>query len=252
MKPGAVSSQASLKIGLIGYGKMGKMVEKEAKLRGHVIAALVDHHTVPSLSLKEAIDKSDILIDFSSAESVPETIHACAKAKKNLVIGTTGWGSQDQAMKIAKDSGIGVLFSPNFSIGMLLFIRLVSDAARLYSKVDGYDIGGFETHHSKKADSPSGTAKAIAAEIIRSWPQKTEILYDVPEGIVPPQALHFGSLRMGFCPGMHQVTIDSPQDTITLTHSAKGREGFALGAVLAAEWLYGKTGYFTMEDLLEC
>ncbi len=230
---------------------MGRLVDQEAKKRGHEIEGVCDRHAAHAISLAELAKRSDILIDFSSSDNVHHSIQEAAKAQKNIVIGTTGWNHQDQARKIAKEAGIGILFSPNFSIGVLLFKKLVREAAKLFHNVDGYDIAGFEIHHSKKQDAPSGTAKALADSIVIEWPSKTEILYDTPEGQIKPHQLHFTSLRIGSCPGTHEIIIDSPCDTITLRHEAKNREGFALGAVIAAEQLFGKQGYFTMEDLLK-
>jgi 4-hydroxy-tetrahydrodipicolinate reductase len=241
-----------LKIGLIGYGRMGKMVEQIALTRGHAISAIVDRHHPSQLSIVDAIPRCDLLIDFSSPEDLHRTIDLCCTHQKSLVIGTTGWSDQASFKTKAQKAEIGILYSPNFSIGMLLFKKLVSQAAKLYGHVEGYDVGGFEIHHSQKADSPSGTAKALAAAVLQEWPQKDHALYTTPEGKIPEKALHFPSLRLGFDPGTHQIRIDSPQDSITLTHHAKGREGFALGAVIAAEWLQGRVGFYTMEDLLQC
>lgn len=238
----------NLKIGLIGYGKMGRLIETIALKRGHDVAAIIS----PSNStLQDCLEKADLFIDFSEPHSVLKHAEAVSKSQKPLVIGTTGWGSIDSIKALAEKHQTGILFSPNFSIGMLLFKKLVKEAAKLFSPYEQYDIGGFEIHHNLKADAPSGTAIALADSMIQEWPRKNKVKYSQPEGKIDPKALHFPSLRLGSNPGMHEVLIDSPEDVITLTHSAKNREGFALGAVLAAEWLNGRKGYFTMEDLLK-
>lgn len=249
---GGSSLNNRLKIGLIGYGRMGKMVEQAAHTRGHTIAAIVDRHHPSNTSVEQALPQCDLIIDFSSPQDLHRTIDLCCHHQKSLVIGTTGWSDQPSCKTKAQKAEIGILYSPNFSIGMLLFKQLVAKAAKLYGNTEGYDIGGYEIHHAQKADSPSGTAKALTAAILQEWPQKDHVLYTTPEGKIPEKALHFPSLRLGFDPGTHQIRIDSPQDTILLTHHAKGREGFALGAVIAAEWLQGRVGYYTMEDLLPC
>lgn len=226
---------------------MGKLIESIALKRGHDITAIASLHKSP---LKDCLDKADLFIDFSEPQAVLQNAEAVSQSKKPLVIGTTGWDHIEAVKELAKKHQTGILFSPNFSIGMLLFKKLVKEAAKLFSPYDQYDIGGFEIHHALKADAPSGTSIALADSILQEWPRKKETQFTLPEGKIDPEKLHFTSLRLGSNPGMHEVLIDSPEDVVTLTHSAKNREGFALGAVLAAEWLNDKKGYFTMEDLL--
>lgn len=244
---GGTLPRKNLKIGLIGYGKMGRLVEAVAVKRGHDVSAIV---SPGNSTLQQVLDKADLFIDFSEPLSVLKNAETISQSKKPLVVGTTGWGSIDSMRALAEKYHTGILFSPNFSIGMLLFKKLVKEAAHLFSPYEQYDIGGFEIHHNLKADAPSGTAMALTDSILKEWPRKKEVLYGQPEGKIDPHTLHFPSLRLGSNPGTHEVQIDSPEDVITLTHSAKNREGFALGAVLAAEWLNGKKGYYTMEDLL--
>lgn len=234
-----------MQLGLIGYGKMGKMVEKLAKQRGHEISAILTSKTPADLSL------SDLWIDFSNAESVIKNIHLAGESRKNLVIGTTGWNDRiAEAKKLADKYQIGILFAPNFSIGVFLFTQLVARAAQLFSPIEGFDIAGCEWHHNQKADAPSGTGKSIAETILANWKGKKHLCLDRPEGKIAPDTLHFASVRVGNIPGIHEVYIDSPDDSIKLTHSAKGREAFAQGAILGAEWLIGKKGFFTMEDFV--
>lgn len=176
------------------------MVEQAALTRGHEICAIVDRHHPAQLSIERAIPQCDLLIDFSSPEDLHQTIDLCCTHQKSLVIGTTGWSDQAACKAKAQKAEIGILFSPNFSIGMLLFKKLVSQAAKLYGHVEGYDVGGFEIHHAQKADSPSGTAKALTAAVLQEWPQKKHVLYTTPEGKIPENTLHFPSLRLGFDP----------------------------------------------------
>lgn len=232
-----------LKIGLIGYGKMGRMIEQVAHQKGHSI--------VTKNGDLAALKHAEICIDFSHPSVVMNNILEMAKLGKNLVIGTTGWyDNLSEVREIVREYQIGLLYSPNFSIGVNLFIKIVEEAAALIAPFTEYDVGVFEAHHNQKADSPSGTAKAIANALLNHIIHKNDIVENV-EGRVLPHQLHVSSLRCGYIPGTHTVTFDSPADTITLTHQARSREGFARGAVVAAEWLHGKKGLFTLEDILE-
>jgi len=236
-----------MKIALIGYGKMGQLVEKIAIQRGHTIVSRISQKSPLS---KEAIKDSQICIDFSHPEAVLKNVQHVADAGKNLILGTTGWHEHMDSIKtIVSKHQIGFLFSANFSIGVNLFLAIVNEAARLMNEFPDYDVGMVELHHNKKADSPSGTALAIAQKLLANIQRKKHIRKDTPEARIPPDALHISSLRCGSIPGTHSVIFDSPADTITLTHEARSREGFALGAVAAAEWLGGKKGFFTIEDM---
>lgn len=221
-----------MKIALIGYGKMGKLVETMAEKKGHNVISKIAPHLKTSTISVETIGEADVCIDFSSADSVIDNLKACALHRKNVVIGTTGWEAQlDEAKRIAETSGIGCVYSPNFSVGVNVFMQIISHAAALVDAFDEYDVAGVEAHHNKKADSPSGTAKALA-DILRSRISRLK-------------TLEFASIRCGSIPGTHTVILDSPADTITLTHEARSKEGFAQGAVMAAEWIQGKQGFFT-------
>lgn len=227
--------KVKLKIALIGYGKMGKAVEASAIARHHEI---VD----PQLA--------DCLIDFTAPQAVIDNMRKYAPLKKNIVMGTTGWYDKlPEIESIVKEEKIGFLYSPNFSLGVNLFLKIVEEAAKYVQDHPEYDIGAMEIHHTEKKDSPSGTAKAIAQKLLKNLTRKKRVVYDKVDRVIHPDELHFSSLRVGHEPGTHSVFFDSTADRISLTHQAKGREGFALGAVIAAEWLQGKKGIFTMEDL---
>lgn len=228
-----------MKIALIGYGKMGKMIERVALSKGHQIAVKIDPKCPHTHLSKEVLKGVDLCIDFSRPECALDNLKMAASFGKSVVMGTTGWYSElETAKRIVSDSGIGFLYAPNFSLGIALFLKIVAQTAKTMAPFDVYDISGLEIHHQQKADSPSGTAKALAEQISAHIPRK--------QG-----NLSFASVRVGSEPGIHTIIFDSPVDTITLTHTARNREGFAAGAVQAAEWLHGKKGVFTLSDLLE-
>ncbi len=219
-----------MKIVLIGYGKMGKMIEQVSLQKGHSIVGRICSNDEIS---RNTIGDADVCIDFTHPSCVMDNIKKTTELRKNLVVGTTGWyDNLEQARKVVEASGIGFLYAPNFSVGVHLFMKIVSEAACLVN--DNYDVAGLEAHHREKVDQPSGTAKALAAIL------KDKIREDIP----------FTSLRCGSIPGTHSIIFDSPVDSITLTHQARNREGFAQGAVAAAEWLIEKKGFYTLEDML--
>lgn len=237
-----------MKIALLGYGKMGRMVEEVAIQKGHTIVAKI--RSSPKI-VEQAIQHAEVCIDFSHPSCVIDHIHLAARLGKNLVVGTTGWLEHlDQVKEIVRQSKIGFLYAPNFSLGVHLFLKVVSEAALLIDRFEDYDVGVVESHHNKKADSPSGTAKAIADLLLENIKRKTTLVHDAVQGQIAPHELHVASIRFGSIPGTHSVMFDSPADTITLTHQARSREGFARGAVAAAEWLQGKNGFYTIEDLI--
>lgn len=245
-----------MKIALIGYGKMGKEVERVVKLRHHTVCAIIDK--ADSGATHKEIDGSgsclkdaDVVIDFTVPASVIENIRKVAAAKKNMVVGTTGWyDGITEAKQLVGQSGTGFIYSSNFSVGVNVFYRIVEAAARLINKVPEYDVFGYELHHNQKLDSPSGTAKSIAEILVKSISRKKQVQYDKLDRKINPEELHFASVRSGWIPGTHVVGFDSEADTIELKHTARSRAGFALGAVMAAEWVKGRKGFFTMNDFI--
>jgi len=215
-----------MKIALFGYGKMGQLVAEIAKAKGH--------HIVAIQALKNSsgsIESSDVCIDFSHSSVVLDHLRECLKLKKPLIVGTTGWEHQiSEAKKHVEISNGCALYSPNFSLGIALFIQMISHAAPLINAFSDYEMTGIEYHHREKKDAPSGTAKKIA---------------EAAGG-----RLSFTSVRCGEIPGTHTVLFDSKVDTITLTHQARSREGFAYGAIKAAEWIVGKTGWWTFDEMV--
>src|SRR3989338_4798924 len=229
-----------MNIAIIGYGRMGQEIEKIARNRGINIQSIIDPNA-KSATHSEINEKSmknvDVCIDFTRPDAVLENIKRISKFRKNIVVGTTGWYDRlDEARKIVKNADIGLIYAPNFSIGVNIFFRIVGNAAKIMDKFDDYDVFGYELHHSKKLDSPSGTAKAIEKILAQNIRRKKEI--------------NFTSVRSGNIPGTHAVGFDSTADTIELKHVARNREGFAAGALMAAEWIRNKKGFYSIDDMM--
>jgi 4-hydroxy-tetrahydrodipicolinate reductase len=242
-----------MNIALIGYGKMGREVERVAKEKGVTVAKVFDlHNNTGGLGLtKDALKGIDVCIDFTVPGAVIANIEAAAECGKNIVVGTTGWYDRlEHVKKLVKESRIGLLYASNFSLGVNLFMNLVSHAAHLFDKYPDYDVAVAEVHHRGKADSPSGTALSLGASILQGVKRKSEILSETSRGQIKHHQLHVTSSRLGHVTGRHAVMFDSDADCIEMTHTAKNRTGFALGAVVAAEWLKGKKGLYTMRDVI--
>jgi 4-hydroxy-tetrahydrodipicolinate reductase len=243
-----------MNIAIIGYGQMGKKAEEAALLRGHKITARIDPFQ-PEADFrrieKENIDSADVCIEFSNPKSVIENIEKISSLGKNLVVGTTGWYDKlDHIWMLYSDLKAGLIYAPNFSIGMNVFIKIVKYSSMIFNNLPEYDISGLEIHHNKKADSPSGTALTLSKILIENIERKTKPLFEAIERKILPEELHFSSVRCGSFPGTHKIMFDSTADTIELTHSVRNRDGFAFGAVLAAEWIQGKKGIFTIDNLI--
>jgi len=256
-----------MKIAIVGYGKMGKMIEQAACDQGHAIAAVIDPvQTGASLlsgarisgSVAEAenLGSVDVAIEFTQPAAAAANIIALAERKIPTVSGTTGWhGQMDEVKRAVEAAGSSLLWSSNFSIGVNLFYRIAWYAADLVNRFPEFDVGGFEAHHNKKLDSPSGTAKVLAEGVLSRIKRKKKIIWEMLDRRPAPEEIHFPSLRMGSVPGQHSLFFDSPADTIEITHAARSREGFASGAVKAAQWLTfegaKRRGVFTVDDMLK-
>ncbi len=255
-----------MNIAMVGFGKMGHMIAQAAELRGHKIVCSVDPFardaslvTGDAASMAEGVKNSGAegVIEFSHPASVFSNIQALIPLGLPLVVGTTGWHDRIDEVSAAVERGGGsLLYSSNFSIGVNLFYRIVSEASRLMAEFEQYDVALFESHHNQKADSPSGTALELAKRVMDGVPRKTRLVTDAFVRKPEADELHLSSVRVGSVPGTHTVWFDSAADTIELTHTARNREGFALGAVRALEWLQGpdqsgatKKGIFTMKDV---
>ncbi len=255
-----------MKIALIGYGKMGHMIEDAAVNRGHDIVCTVDLFakeasciTGDAKEMVQAVKDSGAegIIEFSHPASVMQNITALIPLQLPLVVGTTGWKDNLPVIidQVAHNKS-ALLHASNFSVGVNLFYRIVEEAARLVAEFDAYDAGLFEAHHNQKADSPSGTALDIARRVMDSMPSKKRLVTNSADHKPESDELHLGSVRVGSVPGTHTVWFDSAADTIELTHTARSREGFALGAVRAVEWLASpdsegkaRVGVYTMDDV---
>lgn len=243
-----------MKIALIGLGGMGKTVNKIALERGHEIVSMIDLHDSEAhfrhVSL-EALKGCEVAIDFSSGDSVMENLQMCNEAGVNLVEGTTGWYDRlDEIRNFVQKSEIGFLWSSNFSIGVNLYFKIVEEAAKMINNFDEYDVWGHEIHHFNKADSPSGTAKTLGKILLGNIERKTAVVEEKLDRKRELNEIHFSSVRGGVVNFGHTIGFDSPADTITISHNARNRDGYALGAVKAAEWISGKKGYFEMLDFL--
>jgi 4-hydroxy-tetrahydrodipicolinate reductase len=242
-----------MNIALIGYGKMGKEVELVAKERGlKVLKIFTEENNTGGLGIdRDSLKNVDVCIDFSSPAVVVDNIEAVADCGKSIVVGTTGWYEKlEQVRKLVKEKKIGFLYATNFSLGVNIFSQIVMDAAHLFEKHSEYDVAIHEMHHKGKLDSPSGTALSVGSTVLQTLRRKSELIAETVHGAIKPQQLHVTSTRVGHCTGRHTVIFDSEWDSIELIHSAKSRRGFAIGAVVAAEWLKGKKGFYTMRDVI--
>lgn len=225
-----------MEIALIGYGKMGRLLDRLAEDVGcHVVATIKNQEIINNQSLCNA----KVCIEFTHPESAVKNIRRCAELGKDMVVGTTGWYHQlSEVEKIIQYNNVGLFYAPNFSIGVQLFLSLVEKASRLMREHPEYDVGLLEEHHKEKVDAPSGTAKVLLQSILENWDRERA------------ENVQINSFRCGAIPGTHEVIFDSLCDTIKLTHQARNREGFAFGALKAALWLNGKKGIFTMKDFI--
>ncbi len=236
------------KIAILGYGAMGREVEKAAAGKFEI----TEIFDLDRLLKPDGSYNFDVAIDFTLPDAVLENARVVSGLGKNLVIGTTGWyGKAGELRRIIEGSGTGCVWGSNFSIGMHMFLRIVRHAAALVDKTTDYDIFGHEIHHTRKKDSPSGTAHTLADIILSEVSAKTELLTDTSHERIKPEQLHFSSTRGGSIPGRHTIYLDSAADTIELSHSARNRSGFAAGALLAADWLADKTGFHEFGDVME-
>lgn len=243
-----------MNIALIGYGGMGSALGGIAASRGHAITAIIDRAapaaTAPAVSAA-ALSGADVAIDFSTADNVLNATRAAIEARIPLVVGTTGWYDKlDEVRGLVEKSDIGFFWSSNFSIGVHLYFRMVAEAAKLIDKVEEYDIWGHEIHHNGKADSPSGTAKTLEKILLDTIQRKTSVVEDKLDRKRTDSEIHFSSVRGGPVNFGHTIGFDSAADRIILTHEARSRDGYALGAIKAAEWLAGKKGFHSMDEYI--
>lgn len=226
-----------MKIALIGYGKMGRSLDRLAQNTGCSVVSRINRQD--KISIESLLD-AKVCIEFSHPESAFDNICRCAELGKDIVVGTTGWYHLlPEVEKIVQYNNVGLLYAPNFSIGIQLFLSLAEKAASLMREYPEYDLGLIEEHHKEKVDAPSGTAKVLLNVISENWGKKRA------------ESVIINSLRCGEIPGTHKMIFDSSCDTIELTHRARNREGFAHGALKAALWVNEKKGIFTMQDFIQ-
>ena len=236
-----------MKIAIIGYGRMGKMIEETARERNHEIGLIIDIQNINELT-PDNITGHDVAIEFTMPNAAFRNISSCFDAKIPVVSGTTGWMDQfDDIIKRCESEKQTFFYASNFSLGVNILFKINRDLAMIMNQFNQYNISIKEIHHTKKMDAPSGTAITLANDIISFTDRKTkwEMGHNPDNKILPVEAIRADNI-----PGIHEVTYESDFDSLTLKHSAKGRKGFALGAMMAAEYIQGKTGYYTMQDLL--
>lgn len=227
-----------MKLAIVGYGKMGKMIESLAPAFGFEVALKLDEFNNANFSgiTTKNFKGIDAAIEFSVPEAAVENIERISALGVNLVVGTTGWLKEmDRAKSAVAKHGTGLVWSPNYSVGVNVFFRAVAETAKMLANEPGYEAWAWEMHHSMKKDAPSGTLlKAVDGMKRAGYDRKIDV----------------ASSRAGRVPGTHEIGFDSPADTITLRHTAHGREGFASGSLKAAQWVVGRKGFFEFTDVL--
>lgn len=227
-----------MNLAIVGYGKMGRMVEQFAPEYGFAVQLKLDVDNNANFEglTRENFTGVDVAIEFSTPETVVENLLRLAGLGVSTVAGATGWTARlDVVKKAVEENNTGLVWAPNFSVGVNIFIRLVSEAAGLFANHPNYGAWGWEIHHDAKKDAPSGTMLKLVEEMRQAGYGRT---------------IDVASNRAGKQPGTHEIGFDSAADTITLRHTARGREGFARGALTAARWLAGKQGFYEFSDIL--
>jgi 4-hydroxy-tetrahydrodipicolinate reductase len=227
-----------MKLAIVGYGKMGRLIEQLAPDYGFEVGLKLDEFNNAGYSgiTAENFRGMDVAIEFTAPQATVENVERIAALGVNLVVGTTGWLKDiERARRAVEGSGTGLVWSPNFSVGVNVFARLAAEAARLLANEEEYGAWAWEIHHSTKKDAPSGTLLKLVEEMKRA-------------GYARP--IDASSSRAGRHPGTHEIGFDSAPDTITLRHTARSREGFARGALKAAQWIIGKSGVYEFSEVL--
>jgi len=237
-----------MKIAIIGYGKMGHMIEQIARERGHEIVSIIDIDNADDFD-SEAFAGADVAIEFTAPKAAYGNVMKAFSKNVKVVSGSTGWMDQhrEEMERLCREEGKTLFWASNFSVGMAIFQALNRQLAKIMNQFPQYDVSMEETHHVHKLDHPSGTAITLAENILREIDRK-----DVwAEDTTAPDKLRIDSIRRGEVPGIHTVRYDSTADLITISHDAHSRQGFALGAVLAAEYTAQHSGMLTTRDLFD-
>lgn len=241
-----------MRIALLGTGRMGREVAAAAEGDGHEVVARLGRMELNLLAEDAAgrIAGADVAVDFTAAEQVPRSIEVATLADVDLVVGTTGWHPDEIDFEALIEAGHGVVYGANFSLGVHAFVRLAREAARLADAVGGYDAHVDEVHHRYKRDHPSGTALHVAREVLAELSDKTRLASGPPEGVADPAVLYLTSVRTGEVPGTHVVGLEGAHDRLEIRHEARSRAGFARGAVAAADWILGRGGVHTFDEVV--
>ena len=235
-----------MRVAIIGYGKMGREIEKILIQRGHEVALIIDQDNTADLNA-ENLKMIDVAIEFTTPATAYDNIRRCLECGTAIVSGTTGWTSRlAELQALCREKDGAMFYASNYSIGVNLMFRLNRELARMMNAFNGYEVTMAETHHTEKKDSPSGTAVTLAEDIIARIDRKQGW---VNEPTTDERLIGIESFRVGMTPGDHSVTYTSEDDVLEIRHSIKNRRTLAQGAVIAAEFLCGKQGVFTMEDL---
>lgn len=236
-----------MKLALIGYGKMGKAIHEIAKQRGHEAVLIIDADNLEDLT-PENISKADVAIEFTSPHTALANVLFCLQNKVPVVCGSTGWLEKlEEAKQVAQENHTGLIVASNFSVGVNIFFEVNKRLAGLMAGQDSYNVTLKEIHHTAKKDAPSGTAITLAEQVLNAVDRKTKW---VNEETTNPAELSIISERVDPAAGTHHVKYSSAVDDIEIIHTAHNRSGFALGAVLAAEFLQNKSGFFGMKEVL--
>ncbi|HOV13824.1 MAG TPA: 4-hydroxy-tetrahydrodipicolinate reductase [Spirochaetota bacterium] len=243
-----------MNVAIVGYGKMGKQIEKVLKEKNINIVSIIDNYSTDA-NFKE-VDRSslkgvDVVIDFSSNVDLVERVVQYKNNGVNVVMGTTGWYDEIDKIKGIVNDKIGFIWSGNFSLGVNIFFKILKYAGQIFSKFPEYDPLSYEIHHKEKKDSPSGTSLMLGEIIKKELKNKSKITTERLDRKIESDELHIASVRGGYHPGLHSVQFDSIADTIELKHTARNRDGFAYGAVVAATWINGKKGFFNIDQLFD-
>lgn len=237
-----------MKIALIGYGKMGKEIEQILIARGHTIPLIIDLNNTNDLDAAH-LKEIDVAIEFTTPSTAYGNVVKCLEAGVPVVCGTTAWLDKlPQVEQLCKEKTGAFFYASNYSIGVNIFFEINRRLAQLMNRFGEYDVTIEETHHTQKKDAPSGTAVTLAEGILENLDRKQKWVCGTT---TVPEELEVVAIRRSVVPGTHTVTYESDVDSLSITHMAKSRRGFALGAVLAAEFLRGKTGIFSMKDLMK-
>lgn len=239
-----------MNIALIGYGKMGKSIEKMAIEKGHQIVSKINY---PDFEPNE-LNQADVAIEFTQPDMAIANIKKCFEANIPVIVGTTGWYEDYPSIKkIALDTNQTLFTATNFSLGVNILFHINEKLAQIMNQFPQYNVEMTETHHLEKKDHPSGTASTLAEGILNNIDRKSTYvgLIDTPSHTSNPLELHIKCNREENVPGFHQVTYASHIDEIKISHNAINRQGFTQGALMAAEWIYNKKGVYTMNDLIQ-